>query len=200
MGVSVNRHLVATGWGDYDNDGRPDLYTNGYLSGHPNIRDYLFHNERDHFSDATPAIMFKHDADHGIAWVDYDQDGAVDLVLCDHEKGGVLSVYHNMLPKEKARRSLQVMVLDAQGHYTRAGSEVRLYAAGTRNVLGARLVDTGSGYNSQSALPVHFGLPSPGKVDVEITAMSNQGRKITRIEKVDPAKLAGRPLVVKTNP
>ena len=200
MGVAVNRHLVSTGWGDYDNDGKPDLYADGYISGHPNIRDYLFHNEGDHFSDATPAIILKHDADHGAAWVDFDRDGALDLVLCDHEAGGVLSVYHNTLSKEKARRSLQVLVIDAEGRYTRAGSEVRLYVAGTRQVLGARLVDTGSGYNSQSAIPVHFGLPQLGKIDVEITTMSNEGRKLTRVANVDPAKLAGQPLVVRTDP
>lgn len=53
MGVVVSRHLVSAGWGDYDNDGLPYLYADGYLSGHPNIRDYLFHNEGTHFTDVT---------------------------------------------------------------------------------------------------------------------------------------------------
>lgn len=200
MGVAINRHLVAVGWGDYDNDGKPDLYTCGYLVGHPNIRDYLLHNEGAHFSDVTPAFMLKHDSDHGVAWADYDRDGALDLALCDHEASGVVSIYHNELPAARAAHSLQVLVLDANGHYTKAGSEVRIYAAGTRKILGASLVDTGSGYSSQSVLPVHFGLPQPGKVDVEITAMSNAGRKLSRVEGVDPAKLAGQALTIKTNP
>ena len=198
MDVVVGKHLVSTGWGDYDNDGKLDLYADGYLVGHENIRDYLFHNEGDRFTDATPAYMLKHDADHGVAWVDFDQDGALDLVLADHETEGVLSVYHNRMAPEKARHSLQVLVLDSKGHYTQAGAEVRLYKAGTREVLGARLVDTGSGYDAQSALPVHFGLPDPGKVDVEVTSMSNQGRKIRRVENVDPWSLSGKPLIVKT--
>ena len=200
MGVVVNKHLVAVGWGDYDNDGRPDLYTCGYLVGHRNIRDYLFHNEGDHFSDVTPGYMMKHDSDHGVAWADYDRDGALDLALCDHEAGGVVSIYHNELPAKQAARSLQVLVLDAAGHYTKTGSEVRVYAAGTRKPLGANLVDTGSAYSSQSALPVHFGLPAGGKVDVEVTAMTNAGRKITRVADVDPAKFHGAYLVVRLQP
>jgi hypothetical protein len=200
MGVVVNKHLVAVGWGDYDNDGKPDLYTCGYLVGHPNIRDYLFHNEGDHFSDATPAYMLKHDSDHGVAWADYDRDGALDLALCDHEANGVVSLYHNELPAKQAARSLQVLVLDAAGHYTKAGSEVRVYAAGTRRVLGSNLVDSGSGYSSQSVLPVHFGLPLGGPVDVEVTAMTNAGRKITRVPGIDPASLVGQYLVVRLQP
>ncbi len=197
MGVSVNRHLVSAGWGDYDNDGRLDLYTDGYLSGHPNIRDYLFHNEGDRFSDATSADMLKNDADHAIAWADYDRDGAVDLVLANHETGGRLSLYRNLLPAEQAHHSLSVLVLDSKGHYSEAGAEVRVYSAGTRKVLGAQQVDTGSAYDAQSALPLHFGLPAAGKVDVEVTSMSNEGRKITRVEGIDPLSLQGNPLIVK---
>jgi penicillin amidase len=197
MGVSVDRHLVSVGWGDYDNDGKLDLYTDGYLVGHPNIRDYLFHNEGDHFTDTTPAYMMKHDADHAVAWVDYDNDGALDLVLADHEVGGKLSLYHNTLPPEQAHHSLKVLVLDSKGHFTKAGSEVRLYMAGTSQVIAAAQVDTGSGYDGQSALPVHFGLGKDLKVDVEVTTMSNHGRIITRVKDVDTASFQGKPLIVK---
>jgi penicillin amidase len=197
MGVIVNRHLVSCGWGDYDNDGKLDLYTDGYLVGHPNIRDYLFHNEGDHFTDATPGYMLKNDADHAIAWADYDHDGALDLVLANHEVGGKLSLYHNTLPPEQAGHSLQVLVLDEQGHYTKAGSEVRLYVAGTRQIIAAAQVDTGSSYDGQSALPVHFGLGKDMKVDVEVTTMSNHGRLITRAEAIDTASLHGSPLIIK---
>jgi hypothetical protein len=90
-----------------------------------------------------------------------------------------------------------VLVLDDKGHYTRAGSEVRIYAPGTRRVLGSRIVDTGSGYCSQNAMPVHFGLPSETRVDVEVTSLTRAGRKITRVANVDPNKLPRRVLVVR---
>jgi hypothetical protein len=198
FGASINAHVVCVGWGDYDNDGLPDLYTDGYLSGHEHQEDFLFHNDGDHFTDVTPAMMLKHDGDHALLWVDYDKDGAVDLSIVDHEGEGHFSLYHNTLPAEQAHRSLEQMVVDQKGAATKAGSEVRLYKAGTRTVLGGRLVDTGSAYNSQSVIPVHFGLgKETGPVDVEVTWMSNSGRKITMVSGVNPADHIGNPLVVK---
>ena len=198
MGVAPDRHLTVPSWGDYDNDGRLDLYVAAYLTKVANVRDFLFHNEGDHFTDVTPAYMLKHDATHGVQWVDYDQDGALDLALADNGPSGVHYLYHNRLPPERARRSIQVLVLDSKGHYTRAGSEVRVYAAGTRKLLGARLVDTGGGYCSQNAMPVHVGLPSDGKVDVEVTSLTRGGRKITRVAGVDPRATKGKPITIKT--
>jgi hypothetical protein len=46
-------------------------------------------------------------------------------------------------------------------------------------------------------LPVHFGLPKDGRVDVEVTALTKAGRKIARVANVDPNKLPRRVLVVK---
>ena len=86
----------------------------------------------------------------------------------------------------RAKRSIQITVVDARGRATRAGSEVRVYAAGTRTLLGMGIVDTGSGYCSQNVMPVHVGLPAAGKVDVEVTAMTKAGRAITRARALTP--------------
>jgi penicillin G amidase len=83
-------------------------------------------------------------------------------------------------------------VLDQQGNYSKAGAEFRLYSAGTRQVLGAVRVDSGSSYDGQSVLPVHFGLGRNYKVDVEVTTMSNHGRVITRVEGVDTTAHIGK--------
>ncbi|MGH9467795.1 MAG: ASPIC/UnbV domain-containing protein, partial [Terriglobales bacterium] len=91
---------------------------------------------------------------------------------------------------------VQVLVTDAHGRYTKAGSEVRVYQPGTRTLVGTRLVDTGSGYCSQNLMPVHIGLPADGPVDVEVTSMSAAGRKITRLGGVDPNALPRRVLKV----
>lgn len=98
---------------------------------------------------------------------------------------------------EAARRSLQILVVDDRDHYTKAGSEVRVYAAGTRTLLGTRIVDTGSGYCSQNAMPVHVGLPTAGEVDVEVTALTAAGRKVVRVTNVDPAAFAKKYMVVR---
>jgi len=90
-----------------------------------------------------------------------------------------------------------VLVLDRRGRYTRAGSEVRAYRAGTRTLLGTTMVDTGSGYCSQNLAPVHLGFPTADLVDIEVTTLTASGRKITRLAGVDPKALAGKPLVVR---
>ena len=41
-----------------------------------------------------------------------------------------------------------------------AGSEVRVFQPGTRQSAGGGLVDGGSGYCSQNAMPVHVGVPA----------------------------------------
>jgi hypothetical protein len=196
-GVAGGEEATPSNWGDYDNDGRVDLYVSSYIEKPLNEKDYLFHNDGDRFSALLPTGFLKHGATHGIQWADFDGDGALDLAITNNNPGGTHYLYKNMLSPEQARRSLQVMVLDHQGHATRAGSEVRIYAPGTRTVWGGRIVDSGSGYCSQSALPVHFGLPREGRVDVEITALTKAGRKITRVANVDPNKLPRRVLVVK---
>ena len=100
---------------------------------------------------------------------------------------------------EQARRSLQVLVLDADGRYTRAGAEVRVFDAESGNLLGTSIVDTGSGYDSQNAMPVHVGLGSRAPVDIEVTTMTPQGRKQARLSDIDPNVYAGRWLVVKVD-
>jgi len=197
MGVFGGERATPSAWGDYDNDGRPDLYVSSYVDKPLNEHDFLYHNDGARFGDAMIELVAKHGATHGVQWVDFDGDGAVDLALANNNPNGGHYLFRNVLPADRARRSIQVMVVDANGRHTRAGSEVRVYAPGTRTVLGGRLVDTGGGYCSQSVVPVHIGLPRDGKVDVEVTAMTTTGRKVTRVAGVDPNALPKRVLVVK---
>jgi len=197
LGVAGGDRATPSAWGDYDNDGRPDLYVSSYVERPVNERDFLFHNNGRAFADAMPAIVAAHGATHGVQWLDFDGDGALDLALANNNPTGGHYLFRNLLPPDRARRSLQVLVVDKDGRSTRAGSEVRVFAAGKRTVLGGRLVDTGGGYCSQSVMPVHVGLPADGKVDVEVTAMTRSGRKITRVANVDPNKLPRRTLIVK---
>ena len=145
-----------------------DLYVSSYIDKPLNEKDYLYHNEGGRFTTASPVCA--HGATHGIQWADFDGDGALDLAIANNNPTGTHYLFRNILPPEQARRSIQVMVVDRQGHATKAGSEVRIYAPGTRTVWGGRIVDTGSGYCSQSVLPVHFGLPQESRVDVEMTS------------------------------
>jgi hypothetical protein len=108
------------------------------------------------------------------------------------------SLLRNMLPDAEARRSLHVRVVDHDGRATRAGAEVRLFAAGTRRSLGTRLVDSGSGYDAQSEMPVHFGLASNGRVDIEVAWPSGGKRVFSRMRGVRPQDWRGRVIVLRT--
>jgi penicillin G amidase len=189
MGVEGGDRATPSAWGDYDNDGRPDLYVSSYIDKPVNERDFFFHNEGTRFVDRTPELFLKHGATHGVQFADFDRDGAVDLALCNNNPDGRNSIARNLLSPAQAHKSLQVIVLDAKGHFTRAGSEVRLYVAGSRTAVGSRIVDTGSGYTSQNAAPVHFGLGEVTTVDVEVTYFTRQGRRTVWQRNVNPAKV-----------
>ena len=190
-------HATTTAWGDFDNDGRIDLYVASYLANMMYTRDYLYRNDGATFRDVLPSVVAKRDATHGVQWVDYDADGDLDLALADNGTMGAHQLFRNRLPAPLRQRGLNVLVLDARGRYTRAGAEVRVYRAGTRTLLGTRMVDTGSGYCSQNMMPVHVGLPTGDAVDVEVTTFSPGGRKVTSSRGVDPRALNGKALIVK---
>ncbi len=199
LGIAIDSRYDTGTWGDFDLDGHLDVYINGTIGRDVTYRDYLFHNDGERFVDVTPEIMLEQDSDHGAHWLDFDADGDLDLSVTGAAADGMHHLLRNKMPEESQTRSLQVMVLDHLGHATRAGAEVRLYAAGTTSLLGMGLLDTGSGYNSQNVLPVHFGLASEGRVDIEITSLTRNGRVKARVPDVDPAEHVGRAIVVKVD-
>jgi hypothetical protein len=197
-GLAVDSRFDSCVWGDFDHDGTQDLYVNGTVTGGVQYRDWLFRREGSAtFLDVTPTELLDLNADHGATWVDYDLDGDLDLALTGVADDGMHHLMQNLLRPEFSGHSLSVSVLDENGRATRAGAEVRVYAAGTDILLGTRLVDTGSGYDAQSDLPVHFGLPGAQPVDVAITVVGGDLRGTGVIEDVDPADYRGRVLTVR---
>ncbi len=197
-GVSVDGRYDACAFSDIDHDGALDLYVNGTVTGGTQYPDFLYRNTGRAYTEVTPANVKALQADHGVLWFDIDRDGDEDLALTGAQANGMHLVLRNDLAAADAKRSLSVRVVDAKGRATRAGAEVRVFVAGTRRLLGTRLVDTGSGYNAQNDMPVHFGLPTLGPVDVEVTWPSQQRRRVTRVRSVSPVQYAGASLTVKT--
>src|SRR5580658_5492836 len=86
-GLDVEMYAIGVAIGDYDNDGRDDVYITA-LEG-----DHLFHNEgHGKFRDVTASSGI-HNATFGTsaAWLDYDRDGKLDLFVANYvqwtEKG-----------------------------------------------------------------------------------------------------------------
>ena len=93
---------VGTGsaWGDYDNDGDPDLYVTNH--GGPN---WLYRNDGDSSGDGVTdfvdvAVTLGVDdplgISHSAAFIDYDNDGDQDLYVTNYGEG-VSRLYHNLL-------------------------------------------------------------------------------------------------------
>jgi enediyne biosynthesis protein E4 len=79
-GLDIEIYGLGVTIGDYDNDGRDDVYITA-LGG-----DHLFHNEGGgHFRDVTRDSGLKNAAfSSGAAWLDYDRDGKLDLFVANY--------------------------------------------------------------------------------------------------------------------
>jgi imidazolonepropionase-like amidohydrolase len=166
-GIDADARYDACAFSDFDHDGRIDLYVNGTVTGGISYRDVLYRNTGRAFIEVTPDSLAALQADHGVQWADVDGDGDEDLSLTGQRPDGMHFVLLNQF--DAPARTIKVSVRDVHGRTTRAGAEVRVYAAGTRRVLATRLVDTGSGYNAQNDMVLTIGLPSLGPVDVEVS-------------------------------
>jgi hypothetical protein len=88
-GLDVPMEAMGCCAGDYDNDGREDLYITDALGG-----SRLFHNESDpngqeaRFRDVTAVAGVGNRGHWGTscAWVDFDRDGWLDLFVCNYVK------------------------------------------------------------------------------------------------------------------
>ena len=193
-----NGHGVTSSWGDLDNDGLPDLYVGNFIAGQPLYRDALFINGA-RFIEALPDVILKHDATHGVQFVDFDRDGKLDLALTNNDPDGG---GHPLLRNTAAMRgrSIAVEVTDPNARRSRAGSEVRAYRAGTRELLTASLVDSGSGYCSQNEMPVHLGINESwqGRIDIEVTTLVGGFRRVSIVRNIDPEAYRGRSLRIIT--
>ena len=185
-GIDLDARYDACAFSDFDHDGRLDLYVNGTITGGVSYRDALFRNTGSKFVEVTPDNLAVLQADHGVQWADVDGDGDEDLSLTGQRPDGMHLVFRNALEASAAGRSIKVRVLDARGRATRAGAEVRVYAAGTRQLLATRLVDTGSGYNAQNDMSVQVGLPSLSPVDVEVSWPAAGRRETAVVRNVRP--------------
>jgi hypothetical protein len=183
-GLADSIETRAAAWGDFDGDGDADLYV-GFAGAAPNK---LHRNEAGRFVDIAHALgVDLTGITRQVSFVDSDNDGDLDLFIACR--------FRNRLSADRTRGSLTIDVVDARSRHTKAGAEVRVYAAGTRRLVSSALVDTGSGYCLQNVMPVHLGTGDAPRVDVEVTVLTAAGHQIIMRRNVDP-RTASRPLVI----
>ncbi len=83
---------TSLAWGDYDNDGKLDLFVSVSF----NENNMLFHNEGNgNFTKITTGIVVNDGGEsRAAAWADYDRDGWLDLFVCNQNNQNNF-LYHN---------------------------------------------------------------------------------------------------------
>jgi enediyne biosynthesis protein E4 len=102
----------------------------------------------------------------GTAFGDFDNDGALDVVLTTNH--GPAHLYRNEVVKQHPeRKSIRFELVGTKSNRDAIGAVVRVFYADRRTALQqqSRMVKSGSSYLSQSEMPVTFGLGSREAVD-----------------------------------
>jgi hypothetical protein len=85
VGIADNIETRAAAWGDFDADGQLDLYV-GFVDG---VAGKLYRNDGNgrHFTDVAPALGLNLvGISRQVSWVDYDNDGDLDLFIAFRDK------------------------------------------------------------------------------------------------------------------
>jgi hypothetical protein len=93
--VNDGGNSVGCAWGDYDNDGFPDLFVSNGGTQSPE-RNFLYHNQGNGTFGKVTSGGIVNDIGNsvGCAWGDYDNDGLLDLFVC-RQLGQNNVLYHN---------------------------------------------------------------------------------------------------------
>jgi hypothetical protein len=174
--TKVTNDIVATdispvgseecAWGDYDNDGFLDLFVAN--AGQPTANftpvNFLYHNNGDGtFTKVTNGSPANECSDcFGASWVDYDNDGFLDLLATRFDGRGIL-LYHN---NGNTNNWLKVRLVGTVSNRSAIGAKVRakaFYRGASRWQL--RQISGGSGWDGHNELEAHFGLGDATSVD-----------------------------------
>jgi tetratricopeptide (TPR) repeat protein len=177
---------MGAGVADIDNDGHLDVYLG---TGDPQISrlepNRFFRNNGDGtFSDLTNFVGFARPGNkgHGVAFVDIDDDGALDIFaqLGGHYPGDHTynAFYHNL--KASQNHWLEVELQGVKSNRMAIGAQLTVKAG---DLLVYREVKGSEGFGSTSTFRQHFGLGKHDKIDsLEIRWPSGEKHRFTGVE------------------
>jgi enediyne biosynthesis protein E4 len=155
-------------WGDYDNDGWVDLIiADGWFQSERR-RPLMYRNQGDgtFIKVTTGSPANEVGACLAVNWVDYDQDGALDLFVTDHDEG---SLWANRLFRNNGNANawLEIKCVGTSSPRWGTGAKVRVKTTiGETERWQLRLIDAGGTPFGGHSFVAHFGLGAAATVDV----------------------------------
>lgn len=167
-GIDDSTRAWSLSWADYDNDGDLDLYTTSKSS-----PDLFYRNDISSggsFSEVSIELGITSliSDNYHPTWGDYDNDGDLDLYVTNYpwiSEYDLNFLYRN---NQDDDNYLFVRILSANGSYSRHGSRVWIYKAGTDSLVAMREVDGHSGMNVQNQYDLHYGLNPDAAYDIAV--------------------------------
>jgi enediyne biosynthesis protein E4 len=156
-GLDVEMYGMGVAVGDYDNDGYDDLFVTAYGQNH------LFHNNGNGtFTDVTQKAGLGgiHELSTSAAWVDYDNDGKLDLVVGNYVQWSPENDLYCTLdgksksycqPNSYKGASVRLWHNNGDGTFTDVTKKAGLYDP-TSKTLGVALLD----YNNDGRVDLFF--------------------------------------------
>jgi PKD repeat protein len=157
-----NPYLIST-WVDMDNDGDVDCYISRL--GSNRLANVLFTNNGDGtFTEITEGeIVTETSYSTGCAWADYDNDGDMDLYVCNTFNDNNL-LYRN--ENDNGNSWLKIKLAGTVSNASAIGAKIKVKAnTGAGAVWQIRSIEGQSTLMSQNSLIAHFGLGSATVVD-----------------------------------
>jgi hypothetical protein len=165
LGIVAGKSRSAS-WIDYDHDGDLDLFVaNDFTKANK-----LYRNDGGYgFTEVAKqeGLIFAADSTgrgSGSAWADINNDGTLDLYAVHRRTP---SRFYSNIREDDQLQSLPVRVLDTQGHFTRQGTQVRLFEADTGNLVGTRMIGSNT-YLGQGAYEAYFSVDPTKLYNVEV--------------------------------
>jgi hypothetical protein len=160
----IGNNPGSCAWGDYDNDGFLDLYVTDSGTSSGPLVNFLYHNNGDGtFTKILTGSPVNESADtYGCSWVDYDNDGFLDL-FASRRQGTGHALYHN---NGNSNAWLKVKLIGTVSNRSAIGAKVRVrafYRGAYRWQV--RQITGGSGWLSHNELDAHFGLGDATNAD-----------------------------------